>query len=141
MSFDLSKAVKGSKVTFRCGGEAVVSDVGLKNCNTISFGHDTFWSYTEKGSFSNDKEPHPFDIIAIEPPEFDWSTVKPGMAFDCTYYGDHKLLIYVYKDGCDFIFRDMRISSFMENAHIGWMLQGLKGRMTRAPEHDIDVQS
>lgn len=103
----------------------------------ISFkGFTTIFAYYKNGRF-DDSEKTPFDIIEIIPAPFDWSTVKAGDAFIdeegkiCWYaYPFHKLPEHVI------IYTDRNIkygeacrprSNFKEN-------------LTRAPEHDMELE-
>lgn len=131
---DLSKAVKGSKVKFRAGGEAIIEKVSSQL--TVTFKEDYSDGYaryaTSSGLVTNGLM-HPFDIIEVIPPEFDWSTVKAGMAF---YSGNGRLCIYqgpyVSKNGKQ---EGLNVFWFEDGNEFDW--QGTN--MKRAPEHDIEV--
>jgi len=88
MTVDLSTSVKGSKVYFRCGGEDVVKNI--ENPSVVYFESGFRHSYWASGYY-NRPDNHPLDIIRIEPPAFDWYTVKPGMAFK----QDGELFFYI----------------------------------------------
>lgn len=81
MSVDLNKAERGSKMRLRCGGEI---DWPFGSYQSTSWNLHGL-SYRADGSIINrsgkDICEHPFDIISITPPAFDWATVKAGMAF------------------------------------------------------------
>ena len=127
------QAVKGAKVTFRCGGVAVIEDVrpyGVDMINrSITFvGCKNPSNYYSDGSFYNDHAT-PFDIISIEPPAFDWSTVKRGMAFE-----DEKGFICWYVGEC---FEDKKmIVIALSDKDAMPIVRKLKSKLKPSPEHD-----
>lgn len=146
MTVDLSKAKKGDKVKFRCGGEAAISvhDEGGK-----LYFDDYCWGngvpYLSDGRMGRlkdthnhwDAEQHPFDIIAIEPAPFDWSTVKAGMGFI-----DEQGRPWVYVGRDPFFPNEKTRFVFMRTGKNNYaeLYEGLGGKVTRAPEHDIEVK-
>lgn len=151
MTVDLSKAVKGSKVKFRCGGEAVIDGAenptcGLLEYTAIKFENCRGMTYHNDGTISClDGNEHPFDIITIEPPEFDWSTVKPGMAFlydGADSHGQSKGIVwFVALWPTNMGRRTVVVTDNVEATcqKAVWALR--HENLTRAPEHDIEVQS
>jgi len=134
---DLSKAKKGDKVKFRCGGEAVIQD---RKANTLFFNGEPeqqacnwYWDgrFITMGRENID---HPFDITSIEPPAFDWSTVKAGMAFSVK--GRSGVGIYIAnsirnKEAVVLDALDLDGAELYEGYS--------KEYLIRAPEHDIEV--
>jgi len=139
MTVDLSILQKGYKVHFRCGGEAVVGEADItKERIDVSFvGEYGLYTFTLDGS--NDYG-HQLDIIRIEPPVFDWDTVKPGMAFNSICH-EYEGTVWVIKPTNYFDSgRDDRhvIVSSCVGAILSSELYTIKhNELTRAPEHDI----
>jgi len=151
MSVDLSKAMRGSRVYFRCGGEAVISAENT-TCNekVLYFAGDelrSYFYYMDGNCCSGLRSLRAeslFDIIRIDPPEFDWSTVKPGMAFFCTVDGSIKLFVghsWVSDDGHKSMFHHSIGGYFHKRrdfgGHPAWIAYC---HMSRAPDHDIEVK-
>lgn len=84
---DLSKAKAGQIVHFRCGGSAKIESLLIQDKVYIGFTEVTrlMDEYYHNGRLVPSDAPmshkHPFDIVRIEDPPFDWKDVKPGMAF------------------------------------------------------------
>lgn len=135
---NMKDAVKGATVHFRCGGSAVVEDYELNYNHVITIGKCDF-EYHSQGKIMSKKE-SPFDIIRIDPPAFDWSTVKPGMAFR---YDSSKEKIWFFAHltqtkgriicTCDKDFG--ATGAYGESYSMFYTNQ-----LTRTPEHDIEVQ-
>lgn len=133
---DLSKAQAGDTVKFRCGGEAEIQAItfGTGECHEAEIRIAFAWTkYFNDGSFH--REPHPFDIIAIEPKPFDWKDVKPGMAF--TREGREGVFIFVGiakgEHAGSYIFE---LPASDDWSYDSWPFEGLY-YFSRAPEHDI----
>ena len=134
---DLSKAKKGDKVKFRCGGEAVIKAAYKNNEFEYGFsfeGDDGTPTLYHRNANPDGKGigPHPFQIIAIEPAPFDWSTVKAGMAFR---EGGHMKNYYVGPHPLD-----SAMAIFFEEAN-SIAFKALKSKMVRDDRCDIEVQS
>ena len=126
------QAVIGATVHFRCGGKAVVEKWGVNGADFyFEFKGDkkNIYRFGNSGKATRGAI---LDIIRIDPPEFDWSTVKSGMAFknhkgSCFWFmchdWHHKDMVWVArKDDCSVTGAFPRIN------------------LTRAPEHDIEVK-
>lgn len=135
MTIDMTKAVKGATVHFRCGGSAKVSNIqadkhplaGLRYITGIEDGGVYF--YQESGLYSGDGL-SPFDIIRIDPPAFDWATVRTGMCFRES--GGDRDLYYI---GTNPTSVDQIILKSSAN-NFYW---GKRDKFTRIPEYDIEV--
>lgn len=92
---DLSKAKAGQIAHFRCGGSAKIEDneKGADGCRVITFSGCTWSNYTQDGEYKGGTN-HPFNIIRLEEPTFDWKDVKPGMAFKYAYPGHDIETVY-----------------------------------------------
>jgi hypothetical protein len=140
MTLSLSTLQKGSKVRFRCGGEAVVDRTeDGRGCVRVYFaGYGAFSVFLYDGNFYMTPN-HPFDIIAIEPPEFDWSEVKPGMAFRLDSI-INKELYYIGPDPSN---KEFIICGEMEEGDPAPELvvfsYFLPSQLTRLPEKDIKL--
>lgn len=143
---DLSKLKAGDKVKFRCGGEAVVESV------IDNFSKEAGWYEVKFEGFKWREEYHPDgfvggtgfdeaigDIIAIEPKPFDWSEVRPGMAFN-QRQGLRKTLVYFLGYHPVKPFRLFFIGEEAITAE-SFSVKAALDQLTRAPEHDIEVQS
>lgn len=144
MSVDLSKAVKGSTVHFRCGGSAVVEEI--LSCDRRSFSNLSFKDYGRhfptwynNGSVYTSGDKNVLDIIRIDPPAFNLDDVKPGMAFD------YDNPIYKFEGPAIFLSRhpvdnEVGIFQSLQNEmHI--MPIVMDDRIgDRLPEHDIEVK-
>lgn len=146
MTVDLSKAVKGSKVKFRCGGEAVLSSIENEGGDNsyrwrLCFAGSHYPAkelYQDAGTYRGHSVVDAFDIIAIEPPAFDWSTVKPGMAF--TKHNEEGIYTYIGRGGPQhpkvFVFEQ---PEGKDTIYDSWRNPSTLFR--RAPEHDIEVSA
>jgi hypothetical protein len=139
---DLSKARKGDTVHFRCGGSAVLLSFrtggGEYACIEFQDYQDGAWSYKINGLWGCSNSDYPFDIIAIEPAPFDWSTVKPGMAFKHALTDKaihHFIGKSLWRDTCVVTAKKSEGVACPECSHQDTAF------LTRAPEHDIEVQS
>ncbi len=96
MTIDLSKAVAGMTVHFRCGGSAKIVGVHL-----TLYGVFLYFDGVRSERYKNDgiwsSEETLWDIIRIEDPPFEWKYVKPGMAFTYCYPGmDNEVVYYTW---------------------------------------------
>jgi len=136
---DLRKLKAGDKVKLRCGGEAVVAfteESGDYTTITLT-GSQCELGWHNNGGFDDDNGTDPFDIIAIEPKPFDWSEVKPGMCFE--HNKDR-----VYFVGWTNVFKNAfqeRLAAVEHEGSNGLIFTTHPSNLTRAPEHDIEVQS
>ena len=143
---DLSKAKPGDTVHFRCGGSAVIAYVATDNSmmRPLRINFAGYMGECEYNSDGVNKKFHQLlDVIRIEQRPFDWKDVKPGMAFKEKYKG----AIWLYSGPS--IIKDNDGNYFLH--HNGANFQGKTNlseyqwisfpNMTRAPEHDIEVQS
>lgn len=137
MSVDLSKARKGDKVRFRCGGGAVIAEIHPTGTAANSYRarfdiSEIDYFYSPAGLWTR-TDTTVFDIIAIEPAPFDWKDVRPGMAFlykskpwvyagECLYVDGNALCMRKFSCDCEPLYDGLS-----------------KNLMTRAPEHDIEV--
>jgi len=76
MTINLSKAVKGSVVTFRCGGSAVIDYWHGDHFFFVGedFNQDSEIWYND--GHVHEEGNHPLDIISITPPAFDWKDLE-----------------------------------------------------------------
>lgn len=132
---DLSKAVKGSTLHFRCGGSAVVSGLDRYPNGVIELSFKEGWvlGFYKDGSFYEEKQ-FPLDIIRIDPPAFNWDDVRPGMAFLCEDAHQSELVYYV---GPSLFSSEKVVTAVSPGTYIRYTL---KCALTRAPEHDIEVK-
>ncbi len=132
---DLSKLKKDYTVKFQCGGESVVVGIDIRD-------HIFYLLFPEispdcGNSFPYDKNgigkewTSLLDIMEIIPAVFDWATVKPGMAFDD---GDGLIKIFVAKS---LLNQGRCVTCSLNHDSLKY---SLKSALTRAPEHDIEVQ-
>lgn len=134
MTVDLSKARKGDKVRFRCGGEFTItgkSGEGRLVSISLNDGVGADW-YCDGRYLSH--EDRPFDIVQIIPAPFDWKDVRPGMGFRHPTF--KTIWYYVGKNvsrhgvsTCSHVFRENEADKY------NWFGEA----MERAPEHDIEV--
>ncbi len=126
---DLLKAKIGDIAHFKCGGSAKIIKVAptMMAFNLTSVDSIEWWSHEFLSQVSS-----PFEITRIEVPPFDWTTVKPGMAF----HSDGELYIFIgnqmlISNGNDLcgIFQSTSCTSNIRNIH--------RNHVIRAPEHDI----
>jgi hypothetical protein len=138
MMFDLkTQAVKGATVHFRCGGSAVIEAVRKMSYNPypplfhLTFEEGQTQVYCLAGTT---EAPNKFlDIIRIDPPKFDWSTVKQGMAFmnsdgNVVWFGMNDII----SKGIVWCMLDDGAEITPETF--------IKATLTRAPEHDIKIR-
>lgn len=139
---DLSKAKKGDKVKFRCGGEAVIKAAYKNNEFEYGFsfeGDDGTPTLYHRNANPDGKGigPHPFQIIAIEPAPFDWSTVKAGMAFMPSNGSVHGPVYYV---GISINENSLGVCNPIFEWKDGPIFSSHRDNYMRTPEHDIEVQ-
>jgi len=129
---DLSKAQKGDKVKFRCGGEAVIDGHYPNDCDIFTLDiMGNLFDFYDNGGFYKKKQT-PFDIISIEPAPFDWSTVKNGMGFEDIVAG--AIFIYI---GPSMINEETLV---VQDITAAKCIRYIDRRgLFRAPEHDIEV--
>lgn len=134
---DLSKLKAGYMVKFLCGGEAEIQNVPnlCEHRIDLIFTKEPShaYNYMHDGSMTGAYGPRMFDIIEIIPAGFDWDTVKPGMAFKWTSSD------YIYR----YIGLNVRGKMVMQRNEFNDYDTFDFGteHLTRAPEHDIEVQS
>lgn len=100
--FELSNKFVGSRVLLRCGGVVTIRccketpfrylywyEVNFKDLDSLPF-----ISYYSDGRMYSERE-SPFDIVAIEKHQFDWSTVKVGDTFVNKSDRNKNLLFFV----------------------------------------------
>lgn len=131
MTVDMKQAVKGSTVHFRCGGSAVVEDL---ICTPSNYPAHVILSgstvrFAQDGRYLLTSNIHPFDIIRIDPPAFDWKDVKRGMGFR---YDDY-VGSYIGVSMTDSIV--LQMISVHDTVYDGFRREDL----IRAPEHDVEV--
>jgi hypothetical protein len=139
---DLTKAKPGDKVLFRCGGEETIVealDDGSVTPIKLSFdGGGSVWFKRDGRIQLNGVDVPPYAIIALEPapgPEFDWATVKPGMAFEIA--GD---LVWYIGPGIKRYGTTGRWFEIPGGAATGQHLgHAYLHQAIRRPAHDIDV--
>lgn len=145
---DLTKAKKGDKVKFRCGGEAVIADCDCSDdFREILFDGCADTLIYDKMNRAYWCTGHcPLDIIAIEPapePEFDWSTVKPGMGFiSLGGLSKHPENAVWYVGPCLGTageITDGVIVCDVGNCHHDGLFSTNHGYLTRAPKYDVKV--
>lgn len=136
------EVTKGCTVKLRCGAEVMVFEAWFENGktqynNNVKFNEcDRYISYTDSGSWNYTKDPHPFDIIEVIPPAFDWDDVKVGMAFldmdkevvwyAAPFYTQEKSHVIAFQ---------------ARNSSDGTLAEPrghFKDCLTRAPEHDLE---
>lgn len=126
------KAVKGATVHFRCGGTAVAENVADAGYISFSFeGMTDRYMYQDDGSFNPDNI-HPLDIIRIDPPAFDWSTAKAGMAFTDNNGKDYWFMCHDWEEKENAWFSPYSICSRPTTL--------VKSELVHKPEHDIEVK-
>lgn len=135
MCVDLSKAKPGMVAKFRCGGEALIdyttpcgNDFYIKFKNSGGDGIGDL-SWTKDGFTASHKTDTIFDIIELVEPEFDWSTVKPGMAFR---FQNRVLRVQKGDSANGYAYEELKGN--------GWIGSEAIKEYERAPEHDIEVK-
>jgi hypothetical protein len=133
------EVTKGCTVKFRCGGEAVINDWADNKGNSDTsrifldgYDDEEYLIYYNTGKYFED-ENNPFDIIEVIPPEFDWNTVKQGMAF-IDKAGDIFYYHITMWGAVDWVI-------CAEEKDGSGSVDCLKKHLTRAPEHDIEVNN
>jgi hypothetical protein len=138
MTVDLSKARAGQIAHFRCGGKANITEIKPMSLEsgavTISFDGHGYKTYHKDGIGWADCDIGLANIIRIEQPVFDWSTVKAGMCFE-EPSGIHNRMWYVGKDPTHPTARLFSEGQFRYND----FSETLKD-LVRWPEYDILVK-
>lgn len=141
------QAVKGATVHFKAGGKAVVESgyEGEGGVYILNFQNYDYSIFYHAASFSSKVGNGPLDIIRIDPPAFDWSTAKAGMAFG---FSDDRDLIYHYtimspfQEGVAIFSYDFpeEKSDYSNGNHRVVAFCIGDDLIIRAPEHDIEVK-
>lgn len=145
------QAVKGATVYFRCGGKAVIRDTQLRGSHSpngfipkyirLEF-EEALIQYRYRldlnGMITEPEEDEDecealLDIISIEPPVFDWSTVKAGMCFTDKNGRNYWFMCQNWNEA--YI---IWVSETKDCCSVDWLY---KKDLIRAPEHDIEVKA
>lgn len=160
---DLSKLNKGDRVKLACGGEATIRRIAEvrqgdfeSNMHRHKNVSDNYryavrfekfhadcsapWWFNIEGQNGEGTGMGqcPFDIIEIIPKAFDWSEVRPGMAFH-TFGG---AVWYIGPDLCqvpEIRGREFAIFAESPDCKQNQLIVRRKSNMTRAEEHDITL--
>lgn len=123
---------KGDTIVLRCGGEIVVEGIPDNAPNVCSVringGHLSFYM---NGRYAAHDIKHSFDVVEIKPARFDWSTVRPGMAFKVP---NGTVVYYV---GPDIFNPELSVFTRRDIWEGDVLMVCHKNTVVRAPEQDL----